>query len=552
MNAQILDMAQRSSKPRAFSYMRFSRPEQELGDSLRRQTESSERYAREHGLELDKQIQDRGISAFRGRNSSEGALRGFIDLVRDGTIPKGSFLLIEKMDRLSRQPVEQALALFLQIIDLGISIVTLDDGRLYRKGALDIDRLNRALGRMERAHEESATKSERLSASWENKRANAGKKKLTALCPGWLELSEDRAAYKLIPDRAALIRRVFAMTLDGQGRRLIANTFNREGIQPWGRGESKGDGWQDSYIAKILSNPAVIGEYQPHKMQNGKRVPVGDVLKNYFPPVIKESEFHLAKKSMGTRKHKGGQVGLKLNNVFSGIAVCSQCGGAVVYCDKGSKDGQYLVCSKKHRGLTACKSPRWKYANFETSFIKWLVDFDFSGAQKTERRAKEERLATVESELAKAKTKVDRLYSVLENSDDAPRQTARRITELERDIEILRTGAASLKAEIESAEEAANGSDFQTMAKDPENRFRLREEIRKRVERITVYFVAHPDFPTADPAFNVEAKDGNSYMIYSDGSAEITLANGRTVTSEQDPDTEQPKRKRLPMKRRRR
>lgn len=54
-------------KPVAFSYIRFSTPEQSKGDSLRRQTELSARYAEEHGLLLreDLKMHDVG-SAFTG------------------------------------------------------------------------------------------------------------------------------------------------------------------------------------------------------------------------------------------------------------------------------------------------------------------------------------------------------------------------------------------------------------------------------------------------------------------------------------------------------
>ena len=41
------------SMPKAFSYVRFSTPEQAKGDSLRRQLERSKKYADEHGLVLD-------------------------------------------------------------------------------------------------------------------------------------------------------------------------------------------------------------------------------------------------------------------------------------------------------------------------------------------------------------------------------------------------------------------------------------------------------------------------------------------------------------------
>ena len=38
---------------KAYSYIRFSSTRQMRGDSLRRQTELSEQYAKEHNLELD-------------------------------------------------------------------------------------------------------------------------------------------------------------------------------------------------------------------------------------------------------------------------------------------------------------------------------------------------------------------------------------------------------------------------------------------------------------------------------------------------------------------
>jgi len=38
-------------QPKAYSYVRFSSPEQATGDSLRRQTELSEQYASQHGLD---------------------------------------------------------------------------------------------------------------------------------------------------------------------------------------------------------------------------------------------------------------------------------------------------------------------------------------------------------------------------------------------------------------------------------------------------------------------------------------------------------------------
>ena len=45
----------KSNMPRCYSYIRFSTPEQALGDSLRRQTEMSEQYAKKKAAVTAKQ-----------------------------------------------------------------------------------------------------------------------------------------------------------------------------------------------------------------------------------------------------------------------------------------------------------------------------------------------------------------------------------------------------------------------------------------------------------------------------------------------------------------
>ncbi|MCX4136535.1 recombinase family protein, partial [Vibrio parahaemolyticus] len=59
----------------------------------------------------------------------------------------------------------------LRITQLGVKIVTLMDNRLYDKD-LDTTDLIISLTIMERAHNESKTKSERIKAAWTNKRQN--------------------------------------------------------------------------------------------------------------------------------------------------------------------------------------------------------------------------------------------------------------------------------------------------------------------------------------------------------------------------------------------
>src|ERR1700689_4350401 len=65
--------------PMVISYLRFSRPEQLKGDSTRRQLDLSQRYAKERGWQIDKNLSDRGVSAFRGANAASGSLSKLLE-----------------------------------------------------------------------------------------------------------------------------------------------------------------------------------------------------------------------------------------------------------------------------------------------------------------------------------------------------------------------------------------------------------------------------------------------------------------------------------------
>lgn len=207
----------------AYSYIRMSTELQLKGDSRRRQLEKSEKYAANHELELadDARLEDIGISAFKGANVRDGALGKFLEAAKAGKIAPGSFLLVESLDRLTRQDINKSLALFLLIINAGINIVTLGDERVYRAEKLDLPDFITSLVIMSRAHEESMIKSQRVSAAWASKRSQARNRPVTAMCPAWLVLSEDRTQYKTIPERAKVVRAIFDDTVAGIGNYTI-------------------------------------------------------------------------------------------------------------------------------------------------------------------------------------------------------------------------------------------------------------------------------------------------------------------------------------------
>lgn len=170
-------MTKTAANTLAYSYVRMSSQQQIKGDSLRRQLDLSRRYAEMHGLELDESLRDIGVSAWTGSNVRDGALGRFLNLVQNGQIARGSYLLVESLDRLSRERVIDALEPFLSILRAGIIVVTLADNQLYSADSVgdNFTQLIISLTIMARAHEESQTKSKRLKAAHEARRLKAAK-----------------------------------------------------------------------------------------------------------------------------------------------------------------------------------------------------------------------------------------------------------------------------------------------------------------------------------------------------------------------------------------
>ena len=349
-------------KPKAFSYIRFSTPEQAKGNSLQRQLQKARDYAAANDLDLDESLtfEDRGVSAFTGRNFSEGRLAAFVAACEAGRVPPGSFLLVENLDRLSRQTPIEAVGQLQKILKTGVTVVTLHDRIVFPPDALnDFSKLLLAVVTMQRAHEESVVKGERVSASWAAKRQRAVEgKPMTGICPGWLKIAGDQ--YEVVEERAEVVREIFDLAIQGYGKTQIAKLFNERQVAPFGRGE----GWHFSSIQKILESEAVIGVFQPHRISKAdvgpRRVPEGDPIRDYFPPVISEEKFLRARAARAGRRASSGRKGERLSNLFTGLAVCGHCGGPMHFDNKG--DGYTrLTCANRKRGVVTHAGNSWNY-----------------------------------------------------------------------------------------------------------------------------------------------------------------------------------------------
>lgn len=456
----------------AYSYIRFSSAAQSQGNSLKRQTEASEKYAKEHGLTLDTSLNmhDLGLSAYDRSNIDRGALGRFMDAITQGRVEAGSYLLVESLDRLSRAKVTLALEVFLSILRHGITIVTIVDQMVYNLDTVDgnTGSLMLSIVIMGRAHDESETKSKRIKDAWNNKRKNISAKKLTAQCPRWLKLNSDKTEFHLIPEKVEVIMEILELVKGGMGQAQIAKRLNERNEPPF---SNHGKGWHASYIQKILHSIALYGEFQPQLWNGGKLTPHGDPIPEYFPALISKEEFHLLQSIRSERLFDGSRAkkGTTIPNLFSGIAKCGYCGSSMILAGSSaqrvrSDDGlevkrpskKVLVCDGGRRGLN-CYAVQWGYKDFEKSVLtfcrtlelkKILTSFDSNEKNQKRQLTLAEQLLSLDSEIEDCTTRLNRLVAAIEHGD-VPSAVMNRIAALEEQLNTSIINRKNLELEID-------------------------------------------------------------------------------------------------------
>lgn len=489
-----------NSRPKAYSYLRMSTERQLLGDSKRRQEELSRSYAKENGLDLvdDNMLEDIGVSAFKGRNLTKGALGVFFEQVKSGKIEKGCYLLVESLDRLDRRELLLALRQFMDLITAGITVVTLMDGQKYEADTTGMVKLIYSITVMERAHEESRTKSERIARAWANKRKMIGDRKLTARSVGWVELSADRKNFAVIPERVAVVRRIFEETADGIGAFTIVRRLNQQGIRPFGHAAT----WQKSSLDKIILSRAVIGEFQPKRRGENGMEPVGDPIAGYYPPIIDEDLFYRAQAARASRRHgSGGRRGERISNLFSGLAVCGYCGARMHYLNKGAppKGGSYLVCDAANR-KAGCTIALWNYSDFETSFLTFVEELDLEPLAQDEgdaakRAALDASIQNLQGRRNELIIKRDRTYETnvsaggnLAYLADKMKELSSTIAEIDSELEALAAARRNMQDEagrFYESRDQIKGLIAKLQSTGGDDVYKLRAQVAARLKSLT-------------------------------------------------------------------
>ncbi len=371
-------------------------------------------------------------------------------------------LVVERLDRLSRQDARVVFALISTLTDAGLAIATVDGERLYTSETIDFASLIELIVKAQLANEESEKKSHRLAAAWKRKRERAAEgdgKAMTRRCPAWIMVN-DQGSYSLIPERAAVVRRIFQLSIGGIGQHLIAATLNREGIGTWGRGALSSAGWHASYIQKILNSRSTIGEFQPRRRLNGTRVEEGRAIRGYFPAVIDEVEFNQARASRKARTLRGGRRGPQISNLLSGIARCTACGSVMTFRNKGKPDERYLVCDGALRGRGCTHRLHFNYPRLEAAVLNSVLHIvltpdHFEAADEV--RALELEKIEIETRLSELSEREARLIDLY--SRNGSREIERQIEAIGEDLTVAKSAHGAVVDRLANAAGQLSGSE---------------------------------------------------------------------------------------------
>jgi DNA invertase Pin-like site-specific DNA recombinase len=476
--------------PTAYSYIRFSSLGQRRGASEARQEETPEPWCKANGYTLDQslRLRDRGRSGYHGNHVKHGALGAFLHLIEEGQIERGSILLVEHLDRLTRQDPITGMEMILKIINAGVDIVTLMDGQRYSRQILAKEftaqiKLQFALFQ---SHEESDKKSNRLQDVWRRKRERARKgEKVSRRCPAWI----DPDSGKIIDHKADVIRRVFKMARDGAGPYKIAATLNGDKVPPIGKGKA----WSGALVRYYLTSRTVMGEFQSYREVDGRDVPEGEPVPDFYPDIIDRTTFLHVQQEIDQRKGKGikGRVGNN-KNLFTRLVYNLYDGGRYHY--KETHDSRWGNCKYTHKrlipknrvdGIPGCMSLAIDYEVFERAFFGFVKEVDVvalftprdSGDKAKELEGLQADLIDIDGRIQtyKARTKksknIDAILDMIQEAEGEAKAKAKR-------VEILKSELITSEARI--------FEDMRTLLDDESARGKVASAIRLLIDRINV------------------------------------------------------------------
>jgi hypothetical protein len=473
------------------------------------------------GIPLDESFTDSGRSAYNGEHvGKKGDLGRFVAAIKSGTVSKGSILIAENLDRISRQGPKIARELFKEIVDneVAVHIVNISkkltygwENRTEDSVVVDME--------LSRAFKESERKSFIIKAGLKAKKHTDD---WCGILPFWLQKIDENGkrikasdGYTIveIPEMTELVREIFRLSAQGLGAKRVMQVLKAQGVKC---------SISLCTVGHLLRDRAVLGEHQPMLYLDSGAVLDGDPVMK-FPRIVDQTQFDMVAARLDSklkpsadgrlRPASGNRNSHEANNLFETLLydVTDKPDRSLHFQKKGEGANPYLISAWEPDR----QGNRVRYDFFETDFLRYLKDeVDWkavAGEKETEalKKARNE-LNCVRAELDQASHLLARRSEQAKNPDLSDAVVAvynAQIADAQSRIAILTEHGYRLEGliSIESLKAEALHTPERLIAMiragDPAMRLSMRAELRRVISRIEMDFAIEPDKLTVTVRF---------------------------------------------------
>lgn len=522
---------------RCYVYVRYSTVRQERGSSKERQLQDCRAYLERKGWQEVQVIADLGRSAWKGVHLKSGNLGKFSHRIMNGDVEPG-IILVENLDRLSRQKPRITQRWMEDICERGFKIATVKGDRIYDASSLEqniMDILD-VLYQGKAANDYAETLSVRSKASYRErlKVARIDNTAITRIGPAWLRPVGKRPniLWEPIPKRVEIVRDIFEKAAAGKPPWSIARDLNDLSDCS----SFTGKRWERTAIVKLIRNPAIEGDRVIGEGKNS--TPTGEVLHRYYGEPILPIELVAQAREMLDRRRRGsGRNSGAINNLFGQKIRCGECNGRMMQVGYQSR---YLVCYEASRGSGCGNRANFKYRPFEAAALDSLLHLAL-GETFFRRAAKSNEISRDIAECEKAirdkQAYAKRLAAMLEDRDSPTIFETILLTD--REIAKLQARLGALEQDHSKAKGAANADDhFRRVASvrhsliEPDDEVRIPARLRvSEALQSLVDWIDCRSYACVGKAFSVGLAGGTCSLLFDNEGGLIDVQEPREGSS---------------------
>jgi len=507
----------RTKETTAILYVRLSRDDNQEGDSysIQNQKKLLVKVAKEKGYTNLITLSDDGIS---GVTMNRPGFQEMVQLIEAG---KASAVFVKDMSRLGRNYIEVDRLTEDFFPEYNIRLVAVSDNIDTDEGENELTPIRNLFNEW---YSRDISKKRRIS----NKiKGNAGEP-MGQPPYGYEKDPLNPKRWIIDEEAAAVVQRIYSMTLDGHGTEQIAAALSADhiltpiyywrnkGVNRAGNvTEREPHRWNTSTVIHILALQEYCGDVINFKTysksyKNKKRLPNEEenmaVFKDVHEPIIDRVTWEKIQQKRGKIRKRKTNEGEK--NMFSGLLICADCGHNLwFHFNQGNHDIKYFNCSNYKGNRGTCTSTHYvrvdfleqvvlgeirrltQFASkFEDEFVKAVIGHS-QQAVVAQKQLKQKELNTLLSRDREIDTVIEHLYEdniAAKLSDERFMKMSKKYEQEQSELSSL---IKSLRAELEQDSDKAMTTDIfiATVRKYTRTRKLTQRMLNELIDRIEVH-----------------------------------------------------------------